>query len=450
MVSLQDGGCALYVLQEVLLLIQLLPRQDECIDALSRHSDTRLVLYGGAAGGSKSFTGCYWQIARRLKYKGSRGLIGRSELKNLKLTTLNTFFEVAKMFGLTNGNHFQLNAQSNVIHFTNGSEIILKDLFSYPSDPDFDSLGSLEITDFFVDEVAQVSKTAIDILQSRVRYKLNEFDLKPKGLMTCNPSKGWLYNEIYKPHTLGRLNEQWKFIPALPTDNPHLPSTYFDQFKHMSEQNRKRLLEGDWDFDQSPDRIFEYDSLLQMFNDTTGEGSNYITCDPAAMGNDRTVIGIWKGLNLIKIHEFRHKYPHEVATILRQLAKDNNVQLSNVVVDSDGLGIGVKGLLNCREFLNGSSAIDKEHYANLKSECYFKLGGYVRMNKIHCNDYSQRDTIIKELDIIRDTSGEDKKKTVTRKEDIKSKHGFSPDYADMIMMRMLFELKPNYGRYSYA
>ena len=174
-------------------MVTFLPKQIECLNALGLDSPAEVVLFGGAAGGAKSFTGCAWQIQRRLKYPKTRGLIGRSKLDTLKKTTLKTFFEVAQLFGLRANEHYQFNAQSNVITFYNGSEIILKDLFSYPSDPSFDSLGSLEITDAFIDECSQVSKKAVDIVRSRIRYKLREFDLSPKTLLTCNPSKGWLY-----------------------------------------------------------------------------------------------------------------------------------------------------------------------------------------------------------------------------------------------------------------
>ena len=424
-------------------------KQKKALESLSVDSPVEQVLYGGGVYSGKSWLGCYWQIVRRLKYPNTRGLIGRHELKNLQLSTMKRFWSIADELGLKVDRDYTYNGQYNFIRFNNGSEILLMDMKDSPSDPDFHRFGSIELTDYFLDEVAEISKKAVEILDSRVRYNLPGG--RPKGLLTCNPSHTWIYPEFYKQHKDGTLPVHKAFIEATIKDNTINPDPVYEaKMARLPEKDRKRLLEGDWDFDQSPDRLFEYDALLQMFNDTQGEGKMYITCDPAAMGDDRTVIGIWKGLNLIKIHEFRHKFPHEVATILRQLAQDHQVPLTNVIVDSDGLGIGVKGILKCREFLNGSSAIDKSHYANLKSECYFKLSEYVRMNRVHINDHRERDTIIKELDIIRDTSNEDKKKTVTRKEDIKAKHGFSPDYADMIMMRMFFELKPNYGVYSYA
>ena len=248
-------------------MIEFLPKQKEALAALANDSLAEIVLFGGAAGGSKSFTGCAWQIMRRLKYPGTRGLIARSKLHTLKSTTLRTFFEVAKLFGLQINKHYVYNGNSNIIKFYNGSEIFLKDLFHYPSDVNYESLGSLEITDWFVDEAAQVSAKAISILTSRVRYKLVEYNLKPKGLMTCNPAKGWLYNDIYTPWKHGLLPSHYCFIQSRVDDNPHLPETYKATLSKLPEVDRKRLLDGDWDYDESIDNMFNYDDLLRCFRE---------------------------------------------------------------------------------------------------------------------------------------------------------------------------------------
>ena len=129
------------------------------------------------AGGGKSILGCYWQLKNRLKYPDTRGLIGRASLKTLKETTLQSFFFVANAQGLKANVHYKFNAQSNQILFPNKSIIFLKDLFLYPSDPNFDELGSLEITDAFIDETAQITKKAWDITKSRIRYRLEENNL---------------------------------------------------------------------------------------------------------------------------------------------------------------------------------------------------------------------------------------------------------------------------------
>jgi phage terminase large subunit len=81
------------------------------------------------------------------------------------------------MQGLKAETHYRYNQQSNTISFPNGSQILLKDLFLYPSDPNFDELGSLEITDAFIDECNQTVEKAFNVVKSRIRYKLDENNL---------------------------------------------------------------------------------------------------------------------------------------------------------------------------------------------------------------------------------------------------------------------------------
>ena len=431
-------------------MIEFLPKQIECLNALGLDSPAEVVLFGGAAGGAKSFTGCAWQIQRRLKYPGTRGLIGRSKLDTLKKTTLKTFFEVAGLFGLVANKHYQFNAQSNVITFYNGSEIILKDLFAYPSDPSFDSLGSLEITDSFLDECSQISKKAVDIVRSRIRYKLTQYNLTPKTLLTCNPSKGWLYNEIYAPWRAQNLPAFIQFIPSRVADNPHLPPSYAETLARLPEVDRKRLLEGDWDYDETADALFLTDDILRAFREPQNEGELFITADVARLGKDRTVIALWRGLSLIHITELRKKRIDETAAVIRSIADHHKVKLSNTLADADGLGAGLVDVLKCREFRNGARATKPERFVNLKAECFFKLAEYIELNRV-IFPQGHRDTIVKELDLIRRKNPDgDGKLAVTGKEEIQRTHGMSPDYADAIAMRMFFELFPNYGRYSYA
>jgi hypothetical protein len=429
-------------------------KQKEALKALHWSSDYTHVLYGGAASGGKTWLGCYWQIRRRLVFPNTRGLIIRSELKAIRQTTLNTFWQVIGMHKLKEGVHYKFNGQDFEITFYNGSQIVFKEITYQPSDPDYGYLGGYEAADAFVDEAQQVPGRGLEILGSRLRLNLigDRAQPLPKILMTCNPSKGYLYNEYYSPHREGRLPENKIFIPSLLSDNTLMKNrdVYEKTLKSLSERDYKRLALGDWDYDDSPDLLFETDSMLQMFvsgDEIVGEG--YITCDPAAMGNDRTIICIWKGLHLVRFHEFNHKYPHEVADIIRQLATDNGIRLNNVIVDADGLGIGVAGILRCKEFNNGGSPKDKVHYANAKAECFFKLAEYVRDNKIYITDHSKRDSVMKELDLVRDRTKEDKKKAVSSKEEIKSMLNRSPDYADAIMMRMYFEVNKSTGAYSY-
>lgn len=431
-------------------MVEFLPKQIECLRALSIDSPAELVLFGGAAGGSKSFTGCVWQIHRRLKYPKSRGMIARSELDALKKTTLNTFFEVAALHGLRAEKHYTYNANSKIITFANGSEIILKDLFMMPSDPNFEALGSYELTDFFVDEASQVSKKAIDILKSRLRFKLREFNLRPKGLLTCNPHKGWLYNEFYHPWREQSLPEHLAFIQSRAGDNRHLPESYLKTLSLLPEQDRKRLLEGDWDYDESIDQLFNTDDLIRCFRSEHLSGDLFITADIARLGKDRTIICVWQGLQLIEIIEMRKQRINEIIAKIKSIQSERSIRSANIIIDEDGVGGGaVDGIIGCRGFMNGSRATKPDRFINLKSECYFKLAELVEESKI-IFPLKHRDVIMKELDMIRRRNPDaDGKLSVISKDEIQRMHGISPDYADAIMMRMMSELKPNYGKYSY-
>jgi hypothetical protein len=224
---------------------------------------TTEIFYGGAAGGGKSFFGCLWHIIRRVTYPETRGLIGRSKLSNLKESTLITFFKVCGMLGYISGVDYKYNAQDHVINWSNGSKTILKDLFLYPSDPDFNSLGSTEYTDVFIDEAPEITLKAFEILNSRIRWMLPDYNLIPKILVTGNPSPGWVKERFVKSVTgvPVELKPYQKIVQALVTDNPDLDfvELYKVQLgKLTNDYDRQRLLHGDWDVEQSVLNPFAY------------------------------------------------------------------------------------------------------------------------------------------------------------------------------------------------
>lgn len=427
-----------------------LTRQSEALNFLSVDSDVETILYGGAAGGGKTMLGCMWQILRRLKYPGTRSLIGRAKLDTLKKTTMATFFQVAHEIGLKAGEDFIYNQQSHIIKFSNGSEIILADLFLYPSDPMMTDLGGLEVTDVFIDEATEITEKAYSIVSSRIRYKLNEFNLKPKILLTCNPSKGWIYNQFYLPYKNQNLPQHLAFVQALPGDNLYLPESYVTSLTRLPEADRKRLLEGDWEFDNSSDRLYLYDELMRCFREPMNVGEGYITADIARLGKDRTVLCVWRGLSCIDIVVLKQKRQDEVKAEIQRLMNEHSVRLSNVLADADGVGGGLVDSLRCREFMNGSKAVRGTQYMNLKADCYFRLGELIDKNEITFPVKYQED-IIKELELVRRVDPDKEGKLrVTSKDTISQRTGgISPDIADAIMMRAYFELNRNYTKYAF-
>ena len=146
-------------------------KQTKALDYLEDQITTEL-LFGGGAGGGKSILGAYWLAKMCLKYPESRWVMGRSSMKTLKETTYVSFLKMAKLQGLEVDRHFQVTSPQhkdypNCILFPNKSVILMKDLEFYPSDPDFDELGSLEITGYFIDEANQITEKAKNIIGSR-------------------------------------------------------------------------------------------------------------------------------------------------------------------------------------------------------------------------------------------------------------------------------------------
>jgi phage terminase large subunit len=413
---------------------------------------TREVYYGGAAGGGKSYFGCYWVLKWALKCKGSRWLIGRSELRTLKKTTLISFFEVCKAQGLKAGVHFNYNQQESIIHLFNGSQIILADLFAYPSDPEFDSLGSLEITGAFIDEAPQVTEKAKNIVKSRIRYKLTEFDRIVKLLMCGNPSKGWAYNQFYKPARQGELGKELQFIQALVTDNPYISPHYIESLKSLDKNSRERLLNGNWEYDDDPAALISYDKILDCFSNSWIQvsGKPCITVDVARFGSDRTVIGVWNGYG-VRLYPFKGLSVEQTANKVREFQEKFKVPNSQTIADEDGVGGGVVDILKCKGFVNNSRPLPNpkshvdENYANLKSQCYFRLAERINSGGLYieCDDIKIKADIIEELEQVKQYNmDKDGKRQVLPKDKVKEVIGRSPDYADTLMMREWFELAP--------
>jgi phage terminase large subunit len=433
--------------------ISLTSKQSKALDFL-QDSTTTEILYGGSAGGGKSWLGCAWLIMNCIQYPETRWLMGRSKLKALKQTTLLTFFEVAKGFGLSQ-EHYNYNAQSSTITFFNKSSIILKDLFTYPSDPNFDSLGSLEITGAFIDEVNQISEKAKNIVSSRIRFKLDQYGISPKLLMSCNPAKNWVYNEFYKKWRAGSLESHKAFIQALVTDNPNISKFYIQQLNKLDIISKKRLLNGEWEYEDLL-ALVQYDKILDLFDEIEPnengqypdiEGDYYISCDVARKGKDKAVILLWKGHKVLSHKILAISLTNEIVAHITALKTKYGIPNQRVVIDGDGVGGGVVDYLpGCYDFINGSSPLNGENYQNLKTQCYFKLADMINSGQILINDAlldpNEKENILAELAVVqRKNVDSDGKLQIVGKDEVKAMLGRSPDFSDALMMRMVFDLK---------
>ena len=430
---------------------QLTPtiKQFKALEYLSDSKTTELG-FGGAAHGGKSFIGCAWVVMECLKYPGIAILLGRKELTNLKRTTLLTLFNVFKTFGITE-EMYVYNGQNNIITLSNGSQIFLLDLGNKPSDPLFTRLGGLELTHAFIDESNEVPHQAIDILKTRIgRRKNTEYKILGKLLETFNPDKGHVYQRYYRPYKENTLPEYRKFIQALPTDNPHTPKEYIEQLKRSDKITIERLLLGNFEYDDDPNSLVRYDSLIDLFTNAIPQTSQkYLTADIARYGQDRTVIGIWEGLKLVEIHVFHKEGIDFVSNKIRELVNRQLIPFSHCVIDEDGIGGGVLDLnRGMKGFVANSKPLDvqgkTQNYRNLKTQCGFVLAEMINDHKLAISETQYSQEIVEELEQILkaksvDTEG---KLELRPKDEVKTVLGKSPDLADMILMRVFLELNP--------
>lgn len=419
---------------------------------------TREIGYGGSAGGGKSYLGCFWLFSQCLRYPGVTYLLGRRELSNLKKTTLASFFKLMFDLKIKPELYFTMDMQLNIIKFHNSSRILLMDMAHKPSDPDYLRFGGLELTGSFVDESNECDEKAISIIKTRIgRGRNEEYNILPKSLETFNPSKNHVYFRFYQPYKEKTMPEDKIFIPALATDNPYLSPEYIKQLENSDEITRQRLLYGNFDYDDDLRALCPFERIQDVFtNDFVKGGDKFTTADLAMQGRDRFVVMNWDGLrgkfDLIKAKATGK----EIEEDLKAQASKNESPRSNVIADSDGMGEYLESYMNgIRTFHGGSSPRDKKQFANLKSECAFKLAELINQGKIFLDvpkdmvvsingkDRYLRSILMEELSQLkRDNIDKDEqKKKLISKEEMKLNIGRSPDFLDNLIMRMLPEVK---------
>lgn len=422
-------------------------KQRQALRAL-RDNSTNEVLYGGGARGGKSWLGCGWIVMECISKPGSAWLIAREELTKLRDTTLLTFFKVLKELGLKKDTHFHYDAQSFICTFYTGSRVFFREIKYIPSDPQFDRLGSYDLTGCFLDECQQIHEKAISVLRGRFSVLSGEgWKTIPKALYTCNPAKNWIYSQFVRPAKEGTITDDRKFIPSLATDNPFTDQAYIDNLMKADKITRARLLYGDFEYDDDPSALMSIDKINDIFsNDFVDGGEKYITADIARFGKDTTTIIYWNGLRAERIVQLRKKATTDVSEMIQGMRRMYEVPMSNVVIDEDGVGGGVADQLDgCYGFVNNSRALEGENFANLKSQCYFKLSELVNDSKIYvnCDDPTVRQQLIEELEQVKQKDmDKDGKRAVIGKDKVKELIGRSPDLSDSLMMRMVFEIDP--------
>lgn len=252
------------------MTIRVSPRQREFIKA-----DAFEVLFGGAAGGGKSYGQLVDAFLYALRYPGSKQLIFRRSFPDLEKSLIRV------SLSLYPRKIYTYNASSHTGRFANGSLI---DFGYSASENDVYQYQSAEYDVIRFDELTHFTEFQYVYMVSRVRGA-NGY---PKHIKSSTNPGGvghaWVKarfvdpappNTVFEAKTDEGTTMTRVFLPALVSDNPYLSAAdpdYVNRLRALPENERRALLYGDWD-------IFEG----QYFSEWRAEVH---TCEPFAIPAD--------------------------------------------------------------------------------------------------------------------------------------------------------------------
>ena len=222
------------------LNLRISPKQDEFI-----HATPTEVLFGGAAGGGKSYGQVIDALLFALQYKGSKQLILRRSFQELDKSIIRT------VLGMYPRELFTFNSSSHTGRFKNGSII---DFGYLANENDVYQYQSAEYDVVRFDELTHFTETQYIYLISRVRGA-NDF---PKQIKASTNPGGvghvWVKKRFIEPAPpntvfIGDDGVSRIFIPSRLDDNKFLTKTdpnYKKRLLALPDKERKALLYGDW------------------------------------------------------------------------------------------------------------------------------------------------------------------------------------------------------------
>lgn len=413
------------------------------------------IVYGGSKSSGKSYLGCALICGDALMYPNTHYFIARKKLSDLRKFTIPSIHEVLYNFGIDE-RYYKFNGTDNYFKFYNGSKVFLLDAKYIPSDPDYARFGSMQMTRGWIEEAGEFEVECKKNLQISIgRWNNEKYNLVGKLLNTCNPAKNYLYTDFYLLDREGKLPKHRRFIQALPTDNKMIDKGYLENLELTLDNNAKqRLLYGNWEFDDNPYAMFDYQDILGLYTNEFIKPTEerYMSCDIAYTGSDKFVIVLWAGLVVKKIIAIDKIDDTMVSKKIQDIRIEYNIPIKNVIYDADGLQTFTRNstkegnLKGAVGFTNNGRPLKvlgkKENYKNLKAQCYHKFAEYVKGNQVFIEDKNFRKQVIEELEqICRLPQKDDGVFAIEPKENVRGRLGRSPDFADALMLRFYYLIK---------
>lgn len=452
-------------MKEVELDVKRTGQQKKAWKALDE-AGVRRLMYGGAKGGGKSWFLCVWlftmvwAIMVKAKLEPSKNpphvaWFGRKQATDLTGTTLQTWREVIpEEYYVLRGA-----TEKDPKHILIADRIAI-DYGGLDKQENINKFNSAEYIIICVDQAEEVSKDDISTVIGSLRMVLKDSNGKPlkipfKELYTANPRQCWLKNDfILNP------KESVRFIPALPTDNPHLPDGYIqtleDAFGHRPELLRA-YRDGDWSAIEDAEQVIMdvwLDTALHRRGDYWPFVKEYIAIDCARFGDDETVMLLMENTDIKEKIVMPHCRTTDISGRAAALSTQNGKCPLAVESTGSDLGAGVVDELIEQEYdvlvyNPQGKPTEKDKYYNIRAEawsCAAKVlcsgiidkhsnCGVVLTKHGEGDNYGLDDVMRGQL-CTPHYKFRRGKIIIEKKEDIKKRLGRSPDHADAYVIAL--------------
>lgn len=231
----------------------LTERQTKAYD-LALSGEKRVIVFGGAIRGGKTWWLLITLSSLALTYPRSRWVIIRKSLPDLKRTTFPSFQSI-----LNDGMDKYVkswNHETNTVTFINDSQLLFM-AESFDDDKDLNRFKGLEVNGAGLDEMNELQEVTFYKVQERIGSWNKAIGTPPiVCLGTCNPANNWVKTIIYNPYRENRLPVRWEYIASRITDNPYISAEYLESLKELPPIQYARFVEGDWDIMESVENPF--------------------------------------------------------------------------------------------------------------------------------------------------------------------------------------------------
>ena len=414
---------------------KLTTKQTEAWNPLFSLEDTDL-LYGGAKGGGKSYLLCVWAFlwARRLidilhvpKLKNPLpvGFIGRKRGVDFTKTTLETWKKTIPQEG------YYIREQDKEIIIEDRVKIFFGGL---DDQRNINKFNSAELAFFAIDQAEETERNDIGVIEASIRLKHNDIQPPYKTLYTANPAECWLKEDF-----VHGKREKAIFIPALSTDNPHLPDNYLLQLEKAFSYDPVLLQaykEGNWEVMVTENIVISstYIDDLQNIVYLPTKTKKCIAIDPAT-GGDECVIYVIENCKIIGTKILHYDDTMKIVGEIVILAQEHNIYA--IGVDTIGIGKGIvdrlremsrKLKLDINAIQSAERATDDTRFFNRRAEMWWKARERIIDRDI---PYPEDEELRRQLTSVRySIINSNGKIRLEPKEKTKQRLGRSPDRAD--------------------